>query len=133
MNMRSEDETDAEELGHEPITISARAVTKGFVVLFALVFAALLLMAGLMAFFTRLGGSRATVDAPDAPVATPPAGVPMLDSNQRGSLRALRAKERQVLTEYAWVAPDNSVARIPIKRAMEIISQRPAPDLEPQQ
>jgi hypothetical protein len=130
--MHSDDQNEAERLGHEPIALSARAVTKGFVVLFAVLFAALLLMAGLMAFFSRLDGGEATVNTPDVAVATPP-GVPALDSNQRGSLRALRAKESKVLTEYAWVDSNAGMARIPIKRAMEIMSQRSAPNPEPQQ
>ena len=128
--MHNDDQNDAERLGHEPIALSARAVTKGFAVLFAVLFAALLLMAGLVAFFSRLDGGEATVNALDVPEAMPP-GVPTLDSNQRGSLRTLRAKESKVLREYAWVDSNAGIARIPIKRAMEIVSQRSAPNSEP--
>ena len=130
--MRSDEQNAAEQLGHEPIALSARAVAKGFVVLFGVVFASLLLVAGLMLLFTKLDGGEATVDAPDSPVATRP-GVPSLDSNQKGSLRALRAREGKVLTEYAWVDSNAGIARIPIKRAMEILSDRTAPNPERQQ
>ena len=130
--MRSDEQTEAEQLGHEPIAVSGRAVAKGFVALFGVLFAALLLIAGLMFVFTKWDGGEATVDAPDVPIATPP-GLPTLDSNQREGLRALRAKESQVLTEYEWVDADAGVARIPIKRAMEIMSQPPAANSEPQQ
>ena len=54
-------------------------------------------------------------------------GVPTLDSNQRAACERCDRKERQVLTEYAWVDAEAGVARIPIKRAMEIMSQRTAP------
>lgn len=129
--MRNNEQNDAEKLGHEPFSVSGRAVAKGFVVLFGFMFAALLLMAGLTFVLTKWDGGEATVEAPD-PVATPP-GVPTLDSNQREGLRALRAKESQVLTEYAWVDANAGVARIPIKRAMEIMSQRSTPNQEPRQ
>jgi hypothetical protein len=56
-----------------------------------------------------------------------PPGMPELDSNQRGSLRALRRRESQILTEYAWIDADSGIARIPIKRAMEILSQSAQP------
>jgi hypothetical protein len=45
--MRNNEQNDAVELGHEPISVSGWAVAKGFVVLFGFMFAALLLMAGL--------------------------------------------------------------------------------------
>ena len=129
--MRNNEQNDAEKLGHEPFSVSGRMVAKGFMVLFGVLFAALLLMAGLTFVLTKWDGGEATVEAPD-PVATPP-GVPTLDSNQREGLRALRAKESRVLTEYAWVDANAGVARIPIKRAMEIMGQRSASNQEPQQ
>jgi hypothetical protein len=120
--MRSEDEHNAEEAGHESIAVSANSVAKGFAVLFGVLVGALLLMAGLMFILSKVFGA-ATVKAPLEPVSKP-AGVPELDSNQRGNLRLLRERERQVLTEYAWVDPNAGVARIPIKRAIEILAER---------
>lgn len=130
--MTDDEHQDAEKLGHEPITVNARVVTKGFVVLFAVVIAALLLMAGLMMILTKWDGGAPTVDAPDQ-VQGVPSGVAELDANQRGSLRALRKREKKVLTEYSWLDPNAGIARIPIKRAMEIMSQLPATSSETQE
>jgi hypothetical protein len=121
--MRSDDEHNAEEAGHESIAISANSVAKGFAVLFGVLVAALLLMAGLMFLLSKVFGGSATVKAPPEP-ASKPAGVPELDSNQRGNLRLLREREREVLAEYAWVDPNAGIARIPIKRAIEILAER---------
>lgn len=129
--MRNHEQNDAEKLGYETFSVNGRTIANGFVLLFGVMFGALLLMAGLTFVLTKWDGGEATVEAPD-PVATPP-GVPTLDSNQRDGLRAPRAKESQVLTEYAWVDANTGVARIPIKRAMEIMSQRSAPNQEPRQ
>ncbi|MCI0333203.1 MAG: hypothetical protein L0228_08280 [Planctomycetes bacterium] len=126
--MRNGDAENAEDLGHEPIAISARTVSKGFGVLFGVVFVSLLMIAGLMLLLAKVDGGMPTVNAPDIPTATPP-GVPLLDSDQSGSLRALRARESKVLTEYAWLDSEAGIARIPIKRAMEILGEsvNPAP------
>jgi hypothetical protein len=121
--MHDDDQNDAIALGHEPIALRGRAIAKGFSVLYAVVFASLLLIAGLMVLLSKLAGGDATVDAPSLPAAVP-RGVPALDSDQSGSLRALRWRERKVLTEYAWVDADAGIVRIPIKRAMEIMSQK---------
>jgi hypothetical protein len=120
--MRDDEQSDVVELGHEPIALSARAVAKGFSVLYGVLFVSLLLMAGLMLLLSKFEGGDATVNAPASSAALP-AGVPELNSDQSGSLRALRARERKVLTEYAWVDAEAGIARIPIKRAMEILSQ----------
>jgi hypothetical protein len=120
--MHENDQHEAVELGHEPIALSGRAVAKGFSVLYGVVVVSLLLMGGLMFLLTKLTGGDATVEAPDQAPALP-IGAPALDSDQSGSLRALRARERKILTEYAWVDADAGIARIPIKRAMEMLSQ----------
>jgi hypothetical protein len=120
--MLDSDPSKAIELGHEPIGVGARPIAKGFIVLFAVVAAALLLVAGLMMLFSKLAGGDATVDALPQSAAGPP-GVPTLDSDQSGSLRVLRARERKVLTEYGWIEAEAGFARIPIKRAMEMLGR----------
>jgi hypothetical protein len=120
--MHDDQQQDAIERGHEPITLSGRAVAKGFSILYGVLIVTLLLMAGFMFLFSKIDGGEATVDAP-AQTSTTPSGVPTLDSDQSGSLRALRTRERQLLTEYRWVDAEAGLARIPIKRAMELLSQ----------
>src|SRR5690606_39453502 len=42
-------------------------------------------------------------------------------------LRALRRAEQAVLSSYGWQDEDNQVARIPIDRAIEMLTQRGLP------
>jgi hypothetical protein len=121
--MNDDDQKLAEELGHEPIGIPVSAVVKGFVVLFAVVIGSLIVIAGVMGLLSRWQGGEPTVQAPDI-ASNEPAGVPALNPEQRGSLSALREKERRMLTEYAWVDIETGVARIPIRRAIEIMSEQ---------
>jgi hypothetical protein len=121
--MNDDDQRLAEELGHEPIGIPVSPVVKGFIALFAVVIGSLLVIGGLVGILSRWQGGEPTVQAPDI-ASNEPAGVPALNPEQRGSLRALREKERRVLTEYAWVDAEAGVARIPIRRAIEIMSER---------
>lgn len=123
--MRDDDQLDAVQRGHEPITVSASAVAKGFSILYAVVIAALFLMAVLLYLFSKIAGGDATVFS-TPPSRTAPPGVTTLDSNQRAALRSLRERERQVLTDYAWLDAEATTARIPIKRAMELLSRSAA-------
>lgn len=112
-----------EELGHEPIEVSSSAIVSGFAALFASLIAALILMAALVFYFTKADGGSPTVQAPVEPFMVPP-GVPELNPNQRGALRMLRLEEKAILTEYEWLDSTNTLARIPIRRAMEIIAEQ---------
>jgi hypothetical protein len=127
--MHDEPIKNAEQLGHEPIEVSANFIAKVFAVLFGVVVVILLLMAALASTLSHVDGGAATVDAREN-LAKPPANVPALEANQRGSLRELREQERAVLTEYAWIDPNAGVARVPIKRAMEILAHRAKPNTE---
>ncbi len=53
---------------------------------------------------------------------TPPA--PVLQSNPRDDLLALRRTEQLVLDTYAWVDKERGVVRIPIEKAMDLTAQR---------
>ena len=123
--MNSDDHDNSEQLGHEPTGLNTGPITKAFVVLFAALFAAMLLMTGLAKILTRVNEGEAMVNAP-AQASKPADGAPTLDSDQRGSLRSLRAREARILTEHRWIDAETGVARIPIRRAMEILSQRAA-------
>lgn len=52
----------------------------------------------------------------------PPA--PVLQTNPRDDLLALRAAEQSLLDSYAWVDKERGVVRIPIERAMDLIAER---------
>jgi hypothetical protein len=42
-------------------------------------------------------------------------------------LKAIRAAEDQVLNGYAWMDPEKGVVRIPIDRAIDLLSERGLP------
>jgi hypothetical protein len=54
---------------------------------------------------------------------------PRLETVPGANIAVLRAQEDAELNTYGWIDPSNNVIRIPIERAMELISQRglPAP------
>jgi hypothetical protein len=53
-----------------------------------------------------------------------PASVPALNPHQADELAELRARDREILSNYAWIDRQSGIARIPIDRAMQILAQR---------
>jgi hypothetical protein len=104
-----------EAMGHEPAGFDTRSVSIAGAGLIGVMFAALLIIGLLVWMFTRIQGGPAIVGVP--------AGGPPLD-DQRGDLRRLRERENKILAEYEWVDAEAGVARIPISRAMEILTER---------
>jgi hypothetical protein len=49
---------------------------------------------------------------------------PVLQADPRGDLARFRAKEEATLRSAGWVDRDHGVVRIPVTRAMELLSQR---------
>ena len=60
--------------------------------------------------------------ARDVGRSAPPA--PVLQTNPRADLLALRAQERSILDTYAWVDKERGIVRIPIEKAMELTAKR---------
>src|SRR5882762_7744757 len=59
---------------------------------------------------------------------------PRLQPSPPRDMDELRAKDREALTTYGWVDQANGVARIPVARAIDILSERgfsPTRPLEP--
>jgi len=52
---------------------------------------------------------------------------PRLETNERLEINDFRLKEEQTLDTYGWVDQKTGVARIPIRRAMQLIVQRGLP------
>jgi hypothetical protein len=52
---------------------------------------------------------------------------PRLQTDPFTDITALRAKEREVLDEYAWVDKNTGVVRIPIERAIDVLAERGLP------
>src|SRR5262245_10590300 len=81
--------------------------------------------------FAYFNGREAARVAPAYPLAIgqsdrqPP--EPRLQVNPREDLRALRAHEDDVLSNYAWIDRQAGVLRIPIEEAIRITAQRGLP------
>lgn len=60
------------------------------------------------------------------PVVSPPRAFaqPQLQSNPRADLARLQTEQAGRLQGYAWVDRADGVARIPIERAMQLLSER---------
>jgi hypothetical protein len=115
----------AESLGHEPIAADARGISVAAAALFATIFLSLLLVAGLMLLFAHL--QPGTQNVATIPAPTIPPGVPALDPHQAQDLQWLRSQEQQLLGGYGWIDRSEHIARIPIRRAMEIMAEHSKP------
>jgi hypothetical protein len=104
-------------LGHEPIEADVRAVWRTAAVITGVVLAAFMLIAGMMKWFTRVEGSAGTGDAAKTDV----------EWAAQNTLQQLRDEEQKALDDYEWVDRSAGIARIPVDRAMEIISQNGLP------
>lgn len=115
----------AEAAGHEAPSVNVRAIWLAGVALVVTIVVSLVLMDLLMSYLSA--GAEPPKEAM-APVAMPLAGTaPPLNPDQSAELQALRVKESAWLHQYAWIDEPAGVARIPIDRAMEIISQSGLP------
>ena len=104
-------------LGHEPIETDVRAVWRTGAALAVVVVATFVLIIGLMKWFAAAKG------APAANYAATNDPKP----NQQVSLQELRVQEQEMLNEYEWVDQASGTARIPVIRAIEIISESGLP------
>ncbi len=57
----------------------------------------------------------------------PPAGMPRLQAHPNRDLQVYLKHEREVLDTYGWVDRKNSIVRIPVQRAMDILLQKGLP------
>ena len=118
--------------GHEPNTIGLRAIVYSVIGLFVVVIATFVLMLGMWQLMA--GTPELPTDAArDAGLANVhldlPPTVPLLNPDQSVELAELRASEREMLREYGWVDPQHEAARIPIDRAIEMVSKNGLPSV----
>src|SRR3990172_762004 len=118
----------ASNAGHEPNAINVRAVWLSAAGLLAVVVVSFLLMAELLKFLSGTAATPRPVAAMEHEAPPMPAGVPKLNPNQTVKLNELRATERQLLHQYTWLDRPAGLARIPIDRAIEIISASGLPE-----
>src|SRR3954468_13880450 len=68
---------------------------------------------------------RSSHDRPVAEQRLPPA--PRLQVAAKADLERLRAAEKEQLDRYGWVDRERGITRIPIERAMKLLSERGLP------
>jgi hypothetical protein len=113
--MDDRDANDLAALGHEPIETDVRAVWRTGAVMAGVVVATFLLIIGLMKWLA------AAESRPAASYAA--SDDPKLKPNEQVLLPDLRGQEQEMLNEYEWVDQARGTARIPVGRAIEIISK----------
>ncbi len=107
--------------GHELDKVSVKSVLVTAAVLISVV-------VGSLFFLTFLKGRlREGAPQPQTPTAWQRAERPAVDNDQAAQLRALRAWEERALKEYHWQDEDQSVAAIPVERAMQIMLEKGVP------
>jgi len=110
-------EDNANSLGHEPIETNVRAVWRTAAVIVGVVIGAYVLIIGLMNWFalsdTEPSASQQTQFDPTW--------------DEQNRLQQLRSREQDWLNQYQWVDPAAGIARVPVDRAMEIVSQNGLP------
>ena len=115
-----------EERRHETREMSIRPIVMFGVGLAGSTAVILLLMAWLFGYFAA---REAKLDMPPSPLAEtqrlPP--EPRLQVAPATDLQEMRAAEDAVLNSYAWVDRTAGIVRIPIDRAITLLSQRGLP------
>lgn len=121
----------AVEAGHEPNTVSSRAVVR-----FILGLAGILIVVHFVIWgvFQLLKGDARSEDRPLPPNVSkqlarlPPA--PRLEDRPLAPRSQLNAREKTILGTYGWVDRKAGTVRIPIDRAMDLIAHRGLPATE---
>lgn len=105
--------------------VSPRAITYAGIMLFACVGLSIVLVVGLL-LFLRHEKEEPFVTSLETSHMVPPA--PRLEGYFPSDRASLEMVARQTLQGYAWRDKNTGAARIPIDRAMQILSQHGWPD-----
>jgi hypothetical protein len=117
------------EVGRERSDVNVRAIAGFAAGLVILALAAHVALYWLLKHYEkRAAGSTTPMIAPSAGREIPP--PPRLQVSPQADLAELRAAEERQLGSYGWIDKERKIARIPIDRAMELISQRGLPARE---
>jgi hypothetical protein len=120
--MNDQSHHDSKLAGHEPIEANVRAVWITGGVLASIVAGTFLVILGLMAWLEATPDPQEMQAGNEAEAKTDP------DWNVPPHVQQLRTKEQQFLNTYQWVDQMAGVARIPLDRAFEIITETGLPE-----
>jgi hypothetical protein len=115
---------------HETSDVSIRPLAIFLAWLTGSIVVVIIVCAWLFSVFEHSAERREPQPSPLAE-AHPQTRGPLLQVSAREDLRALRAREEQVLTSAAWIDKDRQLARIPIDRAMQFVAQQGLPKWPP--
>jgi hypothetical protein len=91
----------------------------------------LIFMFGLWFMFEYLKNKEAEIGKPMSssaivnPEKQPP--EPRLQAHPARDMRELRADQEKIMHQYALIDPDKGIVRIPVDRAMDLVTQRGLP------
>ena len=123
--MAGNDPIRAERPGHEEKDVNVWAVAKFAIALVLLCAVALAGLAGLFRYFqtreARLQPPQVAGDDLKGPSLPP---EPRLQSSPVLDLKRMRQEEDQILGSYGWIDRQQGIVRLPIARAMDLLSQR---------
>ena len=115
---------------HQPNVVSIRSIWISAAGLLVLVVLTFLLVAGMCLAFgkasrrSRGGGNPSAVEEEVRPSQ---AVVAPMNPDLRVELARLRSQEQAWLSQYQWIDRQQGIARIPIDRAMDIVSESGLP------
>jgi hypothetical protein len=121
------DESNRPQAGHETTDINVWAVGKFAIGLVIVCAVSLVLLFGLLRFFQ----SREETAVANTVEPTTVFPEPRLQSTPIPDLKAARAEEDKLLNGYAWVDTKKGVVRIPVSRAIEVLTERGLPAYTP--
>jgi hypothetical protein len=127
---RQEDPLDRGD-GYEKRDVGGRVLFAAAIALILLVGLLHVLTTGLYVVFT--GEFPLVIGPTPTPLATPMVPPePRLQVDPASEWQAVQATQESILGEYGWVDQDEGVARIPIDRAIEIITELGLPFSTPE-
>jgi hypothetical protein len=109
--------------GHETADVNVWAVGKFAIGLVVVCAVSLVLLFGLLRFFQ----SREETSMANSVEPTKLFPEPRLQKTPIPDLKAIRAEEDQLLNGYSWLDQKRGIVRIPVARAIEVLSQRGLP------
>jgi hypothetical protein len=109
--------------GHEKREVDVRFIVVSLIVLLIGTFLACLLVVGIFQFFHTT--YKPDVAAKESPQVIPP--EPRIEEKPWQQLITVRAREDHVLNSYAWVDQKEGTVRVPIDRAIDLLSQKGLP------
>ncbi len=130
-SIRSPQSAVRNHVGHEERDTNIRAVLWFAISLVATIVVVLLVVDWVFHAFPKPEAEITATSSqlPGTAAELPP--EPRLQVNAPEDLKKLREQEDSVLNSYGWIDKQKGIVRIPIDRAIEILTQRGLPPLKP--